>query len=283
MHSAASRFLLLLLTATFARAEPAEPADNPQPEARRDSSYTLRPNDVIRLDVYQEPDLSGAVRILKTGEASFPLIGTVQLAGLSVSTAADKIRDLYAADYLVDPKITLSVHDYATDFISVVGAVRTPGQIPIPVAGNLDLASAMATVGGLAEIADANSIDLVRADGGKTTHSYSSIINGPSGRIQLRAGDRIIVKQSPFVGKTITVLGQVGRSGPIGFPLNGRLDLVTAIAAAGGVTNLANPRKITVNRGGNVMTVDFREVSERADRPFLLQPGDIVNVPERRF
>lgn len=248
-----------------------------------DASYILRPNDLIRLDVYQEPDLSGAVRILKTGEASFPLIGSVKLSGISVVAAAEKIRDLYAADYLVDPKLTLSVQAYATEFISVIGSVRTPGQVPIPVSGHIDLATAMATVGGLSETADANGIELARPDGSTSTFSMDSIVNGASGRLELQAGDRIIVKQSPYVGKTVTVLGQVARQGPIPFPLSGRLDLVTAIANAGGLGNLANSKKITINRGGQVIELDYRDYSSRAEKPFLLIPGDIVNVPERMF
>jgi len=252
-------------------------------EEARDSTYVLRPNDIIRLDVYEEPDLSGAVRILKTGQASFPLIGSLEISGLSVSAASTKIRDLYAKDYLVDPKLTLTVQEYATDFISVIGAVRNAGQIAIPVSGHLDLAAAMATAGGLAETADANSILLVRASGNNSTLSLSSIVNGPNGSIKLDPGDRIIVNQSAFVGKSLTVLGQVARQGPIPFPVNGRLDLISAIAFAGGLSDLANPKKITINRKGRIIILDYREISQRGDQPFMLQPDDIINVPERLF
>ncbi len=248
----------------------------------QDGTYVLRPNDIIRLDVYEEPDLSGAVRILKTGHASFPLIGSLEISGLSVSAASAKIRELYAKDYLVDPKLTLTVQEYATEYISVIGAVRNAGQIPIPVAGQIDLAAAMA-LGGLAETADPNSILLVRASGATSTFSMSSITNGADGRVKLEAGDRIIVNQSAFVGKSLTILGQVGRQGPIAFPVNGRLDLVSAIAYAGGLTDLANPKKITLNRKGRIIILDYREISQRGDKPFLLQPDDIVNVPERLF
>jgi polysaccharide export outer membrane protein len=249
----------------------------------QDSTYVLRPNDIIRLDVYEEPDLSGAVRILKTGHASFPLIGSLEISGLSVSAASAKIRDLYAKDYLVDPKLTLTVQEYATDFISVIGAVRNAGQIPIPVSGQIDLAAAMATAGGLSETADANSILLVRASGANATYRMSSIVNGADGRVKLEAGDRIIVNQSAYVGKSLTILGQVGRQGPIPFPVSGRLDLVTAIAYAGGLGELANPKKITVNRKGKIIILDYKEISQRGDQPFLLLPDDIVNVPERLF
>jgi polysaccharide export outer membrane protein len=250
--------------------------------AGEDATYILRPNDTIRLSVYAEPDLSVQVRILKTGQASFPLIGSVEVGGLAVSAAATRIRELYAKDYLVDPKLTLTVDEYATEFISVIGSVKIPGQIPMPVSGHLDLASAMATAGGVTEAADANSIQLVRASG--TTSSFSmSSIEGASGRIQLSAGDRIIVNQSAYVGKTLSVLGQVGKPGPLAFPMNGRLDLVNAIAMAGGLTELANPKKVTINRKGKVSVVDFREISQRGDRPLLLQPDDVVTVGERLF
>lgn len=247
-----------------------------------DASYILRPNDIINLAVYGETDLSVQVRILKTGEASFPLIGSVPVGGLSVAAAAANIRDLYAKDYLVDPKLTLSVFEYATEFISVIGAVKVPGQIPMPVSGHLDLASAMATVGGLLENADSNSIQLVRASGTSTTYSMDSI-QGASGRVQLAAGDRIIVNQSAFVGKTVTVLGEVRKPGPVAFPLNGKLDLVNAIAFAGGLTELANQKKVSINRKGTVTVVDFRVISQRGDRPYLLQPDDVITVAERWF
>lgn len=248
-----------------------------------DASYVLRPNDSIRLAVYEEPDLSVQVRILKTGEASFPLVGSVKVSGLSVSAAATKIRDLYARDYLVDPKVTLTVDEYATELISVIGAVKNPGQIPIPVSGQLDLASAMASAGGLAEDANPGGIQLVRASGTTSIFSMADIQAGAGGRIRLEAGDRIIVNRSPFIGKTLTVLGQVGKPGPLAFPASGRLDLVNAIALCGGLTELANPKKITINRKGKIILLDFKATSQRGDQPFLLQPEDVITVPERLF
>jgi len=295
MHSLKSPILALILPLILLSSSPAQdappvatpvtppPAATPVAAPIQDNSYVLRPNDIIRLDVYQEPDLSVPVRILKTGHASFPLIGSLVIAGLNVNQAAEKIRSLLAQDYLVDPKVTLTVQEYSTDFISVIGAVRTSGQIPIPVSGHIDLATAMATVNGLTETADPNNIQLVRANGSTSTYSLASIINGANGRIKLQAGDRIIANQSPFVGKTVTVLGQVRRNGPLAFPVDGKLDLVTAIAFSGGLTELANPKKVTINRKGKSILVNYTEISQRGDKPFLLQPGDIINVAERLF
>ncbi|MEI7912218.1 MAG: polysaccharide biosynthesis/export family protein [Verrucomicrobiota bacterium] len=246
------------------------------------TSYVLRPNDNIALSVYGEPELSVPVKILKTGESSFPLLGSVKVTGMTVAAAAAHLRDLYAKDYLVDPKLNLTVSDYATEFVAVFGAVRTPGQIPMPVSGHLDLVTAMSAVGGLAENADTNGIQLIRAAGSAATFSMDAI-QGAAGRTQLAAGDRIIVNQSEMVGKTVTILGQVHKSGPIPFPLKGKFDLTNALALAGGTTDLANLKKISINRKGTVTVVDFRDLSQRGDRPFLLQPDDVITVIERVF
>jgi len=247
-----------------------------------DDSYILRPNDAISLVVYQEPDLAAIAKILKTGEASFPLIGSVQIGGLSVATATAKIRNLYAKDYLVDPKLNLTVTESAVEYISVIGAVKDPGQFPMPVSGQHDLASAIATAGGPLENADTNSIQLVRASGGTATFSMDAI-QGAAGRTKLAVGDRVIVNQSPFVGKSVTVLGAVGKPGPVAFPFKGKLDLVNAIAYAGGMTELANPKKVTINRKGTSTVLDFKVISQRGDHPYLLQPEDVVTVAERLF
>lgn len=245
------------------------------------NSYRLKPNDVVKLSVYEEADLSSQTRILKSGEAVFPLIGTVQISGLTVETATKKIRDLYAADYLVDPKVTLTVDEYATDFISVVGAVGSPGQIPIPASGKLDLAAALATAGGLAPNADPNNINLIRANGGSSTFSQSSIQSG--GGVSLAPGDRIVVHESRFLKKSVSILGQVRQPGSVEFPLDGNLDLITAIARAGGFTELANPKKVSINRRGKVTVIDMREMTERGNTRYPLQPDDIVTVAERLF
>jgi polysaccharide export outer membrane protein len=247
-------------------------------------AYVLRPDDGISVSVYDEPDLSGKVRILKTGHASFPLIGSVEIAGLSVDVAAAKLRDLYAKDYLVDPKLTITVDEYSTDFISVIGAVKSPGQIPLPQSGVFDLASAMAQAGGLTPNADSKSITLIRAAGGSSTFSESAIQGGgAAGRTKLAPGDRIIVGESSYVGKKVLLLGQVQKPGPIGFPINGKLDLLTALASAGGLTPLANPKKVSINRKGQVILLDYKEISQHGDKPFFLEPDDIISVAERLF
>lgn len=245
------------------------------------SSYILKANDVVSLSVFNEASLSSQTRILQTGEAMFPLIGPVKIAGLSISGAMEKLRALYDADYLVDPKLTLTVDDYAVQQVLVLGAVRAAGQIPIPTSGRLDMAAAIAAAGGLSETADDQNISLDRANGASSRFTFAAIERG--NKVLLSPGDRIIVNESRFVNQSVTFVGEVRNRGPVAFPMDGGLDIVTAVARAGGFTELANPRKTSINRKGRVIVVDVREMSSKGGTLFKLEPDDIITVPERLF
>lgn len=241
----------------------------------------LKPNDMVSLQVFDEKELDTSTRILKSGEVVFPLIGTVKIGGLTVSKANEVVRELYAKDYLVDPKLTLTVTQYSEDFISVIGAVRAAGQFAMPPDGKFDLAAALASAGGLTSDANPERITVVKPDGQSRIYSATATRNGTG--ITLQPGDRVIVDHSSYIGKTATVVGQVGKPGPVMFPVDGRLDLVLAIAQAGGFTAVANQKKVSINRKGKLTTVDVKEMTDRGDKPYYLQPDDIVTVPERFF
>lgn len=263
--------LLLLLVVVFH--SPVLMAQDPDP--------VLKPNDMVSLQVFDEKELDTNTRILKSGEVVLPLIGTVKIGGMTVSKANTLIRDLYAKDYLVDPKITLTISEYSQDFISVIGAVRAAGQFAMPPDGKFDLAAALASAGGLSPEANPERITVVKPDGQSKVYSATATRNGTG--INLQPGDRVIVDHSNYLGKTATVVGQVGKPGPVVFPVNGRLDLVLAIAQAGGFTQVANPKKVSINRKGKLTTVDVKEMTDRGDKPYYLEPDDIVTVPERFF
>lgn len=276
MFFSLSRFILLfalLASAGFSQDSP--------PKARAVDDVKLKPGDTISMEVFGEPDLTTGTRVLKNGEIVFPLIDTVTVGGLTIREATARVRELYAAKYLRDPKVSLTVVNYAEQYFSVIGAVGSPGQFPMPQRESLDLAAALATAGGLTEVADRNKIVLTRASGWTSTYSASQAENG--NRIKISPGDRVIVHKSDYVGKTVTILGQVRSPGVIPMPVNGELDIVAGMARAGGFTPLANSKKVSVNRNGKVTQINVREMTEEGERGFFLQPDDIVTVPERLF
>lgn len=85
------------------------------------------------------------------------------------------------------------------------------------------------------------------------------------------------------MNKSVTFVGQVRTSGSISFPMDGDLDIVTAVARVGGFTDLANPKKVNVNRKGVIIVVDVKDMSSKGAKIFKLQPDDIITVPERLF
>lgn len=258
------------------------PAAEPSALESREASYVLKADDTLEMTVFEEADLTTKTRILKTGEAVFPLIGSVSVAGSTLDVATRRIRDLYAARYLVNPRVSLTVVSYGEQSVSMLGALKSPGNLPLPANGSLDLASSIALAGGLSAEADSSSITVIRANGGSSRYTKAQVDSIGAG-IRLAASDRVIVGQSRFIGKTVTILGKVVKPGQIEFPLDGELDLVGAISRAGGFHPLANPRKVTVNRGGEVKVIDVEELSSRGSGPFRLQPADVITVPERIF
>jgi len=247
-----------------------------------EKSYVFKAGDGVLLEVYNEPDLATETRILKSGEVSFPLIGKIILEGLSVTEGIEKIYELYNKDYLVKPKLTLTVTEYAPEYVDVLGAVKTTGRIKLPSVGQLDLASVVAMAGGFTEEAVRNAITVMSVAGEVKRYSGAQTATAVLQRVILKAGDRVIVGQSAFIKSTFTVLGEVGKEGPLAFPLDGELDLVTAIALAGGLTELAKQNKVTVRRGKETILLDYQALSQ-AGRTFAIQPGDVVTVARRIF
>lgn len=129
--------------------------------------YKLQNNDLILVSVFQEDDLLTQSRISKNGTISFPLLETVEIGGLTVPEAAEKIRAALDKDYIVNPKVTITLLEYAKRRVTVMGQVNTPGSIAMPDEGEMDLLSAIAMAGGYTKIADPGKITIRRVVDGK--------------------------------------------------------------------------------------------------------------------
>lgn len=131
------------------------------------SGYVLRPNDELKISVFQEPDLETSTRISKSGHIVYPLLGSVKLSGKTVDAAVKELTEKLDKDFLINPQVTITVLEYAKDRITVLGQVQKPGAIEIPDEGRLDVLGAIAIAGGYTNIADPGKITLRRTVGGK--------------------------------------------------------------------------------------------------------------------
>jgi protein involved in polysaccharide export with SLBB domain len=102
----------------------------------------------VQIRIYQEDDLETRTRIGKDGTITFPLLGTVNIGGRTLEQAAAVIRGLLAADYLVNPQVSVTVSEYAKRRFTVLGQVQRPGAYEIPFEETINVVQAIAMAGG---------------------------------------------------------------------------------------------------------------------------------------
>jgi polysaccharide export outer membrane protein len=194
-------FRLLLVTGLCLASLRAAPEPSPASSAPVNDDYLLQPQDLIRVQVFQEPDLLREVRISQEGTINLPLIEQVNLRDKTLRQAEQLIRDLYDRDFLVNPQITLVVVEYAKRTVNVLGNVNSPGAVPFPQEQRLDLVDAITRAGGFNRLADRKHVKLTRAsdDGKRETFDINAdqLMNkGTSDeRWPLQVGDTIYVPE----------------------------------------------------------------------------------------
>jgi polysaccharide export outer membrane protein len=162
--------------------------------------YTLQPLDLIRVVVFQEPDLERQVRISQEYTINLPLIGQLDLTGKSVRQAEEMIRARYDADYLKNPQITITVLEYTPRTVQVLGAVNSPGAIAFTPEQQMTIMEAIARAGGQSRVSDIRRVRLTRQGAaGKTeifTINLDDLMKGnASEKWSLQKGDVIFVPE----------------------------------------------------------------------------------------
>ena len=88
--------------------------------------YIIGPGDVLELNLFDAPELSGALDVLNDGSVSLPLLGSVVLSGMTLQQASARVSELLS-DQLLRPELQLKVMRPRPIRVSVVGAVERPG------------------------------------------------------------------------------------------------------------------------------------------------------------
>ena len=167
------------------------------------AGYVLGPNDYVGVEVFGEDDLRTNGRLNPEGNLSVPLLGSVHLAGLTLTQAASKLTELYGRDYLVNPKVNVMLLGYAKRRFSILGQVGRPGSYEMPESspGGIDLLEAIALAGGYTRIAAPERITVRRqsATGDQVFKVNAKKFNkGGGGGFRVEPGDTITVGESIF-------------------------------------------------------------------------------------
>lgn len=278
-------FTAILLVSMLSQAQ--EGAGGEQGEAGKVSDeYRLQKNDSISMTMFQEEGMSRSALIGKSGSISFTLIGSVDVVDLTVPQLEQKLTELYKKDYFVDPKISVIITGYATKNVTVSGAVVNPGGVPYPDEGTISLAQAVAASGGITAMGDTNRITIVRKKGGSSVTTMNK-----AGTLELLPGDTALVHMLPLedqVAKTAMIGGEVNRGGDIVIPASGKIDILSAIAKAGGLSRVANKKEATLRRltpqgQYTVETINMKDVKSGKAPMVFIREGDILMIKESIF
>ena len=167
------------------------------------AGYILSPTDQVAVEVFGEDDLRTSGRLNPEGNLSVPLLGSIHLAGLTLTQAVSKLTELYSRDYLINPKINVMLLSYVKRRFSILGQVNRPGSIEMPEGSQegIDLLEAIALAGGYTRIASPERITVRRqnASGDQIFKvNAKRFTKGKGGSFLVEPGDTITVGESIF-------------------------------------------------------------------------------------
>ena len=269
--SATVGVLALLVTASDAAAQSA-------------GDYQIGPQDVLTIQVFDQADLGGKYTVETDGTFSFPLIGRVKAAGMTLRAFEVDLKAKLADGYFRNPQVTVGVEQYRSQRVFVMGEVRAPG--PMPITGGMTLIEALSRAGSTQPTASGE-VAVVRAPQGAkgpvmpdqdsgTEVFRASIRALESGslsqNIELHDGDTIFVPRA----ETAYVFGQVKNPG--GYALQKDTTVLQALSLAGGVTENGAMNRVRIVR---IVAGIKKEV--KVNLTDTVKPGDTIIVPERYF
>jgi polysaccharide biosynthesis/export protein len=262
--------------------------------AQQLAEYVVGPNDVLSITVVDQPSLTGKFVVRADGTFTLPLIERVKAGGLSVQAIEDDIRARLDKGYVKNPQVAVSVDQFRSQQIFVMGEVRQPGSLQFT--GTMSLIEALARTGSTTDRAgmealvvrptggapprepaprDAAAIDRAR-DSKESEVIRVNIQNLQSGQLSqnvaLRAGDTVFVPRA----ESVFVSGMVRTAGE--YVIRKGMTVRQVLALAGGVTERGSEGRIQIIR-----QVDGNETTISVTLQDLVRAGDTVVVRERFF
>jgi polysaccharide biosynthesis/export protein len=277
-----SLVLLLLVWAAAANAQV------PQASQGKDPAYRIGPRDLLDIRVYEDEKLNGERRVSESGLINLPLLGDVPVAGKTTAEASQVLKRLLEDKYMQKASVDVQVLDFRSRPISVIGAVKQPGNLGF--SGRWTLLEALTAAGGVTEN-HGNVVHILRrADNGlsdQVTINLDDLLlrADPKANIPIFANDLINVPGTIEI--TVYCLGEVARPGALTFKSSERITVLTAIAHAGDLTNRASSR-ILIKRAGSTdgpseITVDYKKILAGKEPDVELRHGDVIRVKESFF
>ena len=261
--------LTLGLTAPSASAQAAPAGVAPE--------YRLGQGDVVRITVYQNPDLTLETRVTEAGVISYPLLGNIRIGGLSVTAAEKLVADgLRGGNFVKQPQVNVVVVQVRGNQANVLGQVNRPGRYPIE-AADMRLTDLLAAAGGTS----AGGSDVVIVTGTRNGQRFRVEVdlpglftaNAKDTDLLIQNGDVVWVERQPLV----YIYGEAQRPGPM--RLERGMTLMQALSSGGGLTPRGTEKGIRVHR----KAADGSVIVITPPMDARMQDGDVVYVRESLF
>ena len=275
---AAVSVAMLIGPVAHAQAAQAQKPAAPATRAADPDQSRIGPGDTIRITVYQSPDLSMETRVNETGAISYPLLGRVQLAGLTVTAAEQHLAsELKRREFVKDPQVQIVVTQVRANQVNVLGQVGRPGRYPLDLTG-MRLTEVLALAGGIVAGVGSDTVVVTTTRDGKSIRrevDMPRLFQPGSGveDIVITPGDTIFVDRAP----QIYLYGEIQHPGAI--RLERGMTVMQAIAAGGGATPRGTLRGLKVTRTG----ADGKQTQLEPSMEDTLKNGDVVYVKESLF
>ena len=267
----------LMLASPLAQAQASAPKAAAAKPVDVDQSR-IGAGDTIRITVYQSPDLSMETRVNEGGAISYPLLGRVQLAGLTVTAAEQHIAsELKRRDFVKDPQVIIVVTQVRANQINVLGQVGKPGRYPLDLTG-MRMTEVLALAGGVIAGAGSDTIVLTGTRDGRPFRHEVDLprLFAPGGNaedIVVAPGDTVWVDRAP----QIYMYGEIQHPGAM--RLERGMTVMQAVAAGGGATPRGTLKGLKVTRRG----ADGKMQTLEPSMEDTLKDGDVVFVRESLF
>ncbi|MBG9390076.1 polysaccharide export protein EpsE [Caenimonas aquaedulcis] len=270
-----SKLLQTILAVALAASAAVAGAQN-APKALASNDYKLGAGDTIKIQVYQNPDLSMEARVSESGSISYPLVGSVSVGGLTISDAEKKIAAaLKQKDILKQPQVNINVAQVRGNQVSVVGQVNRPGRIPLETF-NMRVSEVIAAAGGISPTGD----ETVVVSGMRNGQPFRKEVDlGAMNAGQqvddviIMSGDTISVNKAP----TYYVYGEAQKPGA--YKVERGMTVMQALAASGGPTPRGTTNRLKLTRTGP----NGQQVEMQPRMNDVVQPGDVLFVRESLF
>lgn len=245
--------------------------------AEKASDYVLGAGDVIRITVFQNPDLTTETRVSESGTITFPLIGSVAVGGLSTAAAEQRVaKQLREGGFVLQPQVNILVTTIRGNQVAVLGQVNHPGRFPLEIF-NSKVTDMLAMAGGITQTG-ADTIVLVGTRDGKPFRKDIDVPalfleNRMADDVSVAPGDIIYVHRAPV----FYIYGEVQHPGA--YRVERGLTVMQALAQGGGLTARGTERGLRINRRGE--DGKMREVSPAMGE--AVKADDVLYVRESVF